>query len=145
MVGNEAANQAAQQATQPAAQQGFLAKIKDMMNFDNLAEKIKGSRAMIMDIALYGGLGFLSGFLLRKYSNYVAIIILMIVGVIMLQQFEVISIAVNWVKVNELFGIQPGAAGIGDTALTVFWEWVKANLAIVVSYVIGFLIGLRVG
>jgi uncharacterized membrane protein (Fun14 family) len=146
MVDNQTVNQAANQAAEHATTQpGFLAKMKDTLRFDTLVQKIKDSRALIMDIALYGGLGFLSGFLLRKYSAYIAVFVLFIVSVILLQQFEVISIAINWTKVNELFGIQPGAAGVGDTALTVLWEWVKANLAIVVSYIIGFLIGLRMG
>ena len=145
MVGNETVNNAAQQAAQTTTQPVFVAKMKDMLRFDNLVQKIKDSRSMIMDIALYGGLGFLSGFLLRKYSAYIAILVLFVVSIILLQQFEVISIVINWTKVNEMFGIQPGAAGVSDTALTVFWEWVKANMAIVVSYIIGFLIGLRMG
>ncbi len=145
MVDNEAVNNATQQAAATTNQPGFLTKMKDMLRFDNLVQKIKDSRSMIMDIALYGGLGFLSGFFLRKYSAYIAVLILLIVGIILLQQFEVISIMINWTKVNELFGIQPGAADVSDTALMVLWEWVKANLAIVVSYIIGFLIGLRMG
>lgn len=143
MIGNQAAQQAVKQVA--AQQPGLFARIKESMRLDVLTQKLKQSKGVFIDIALYGGIGFLSGFLLRKYSAYVAVLILMIVGVILLHQFEVVSIAVNWPKVNELFGIQQGSASVGDTALMVIWEWVKINLVIVVSYIIGFLVGLRFG
>jgi hypothetical protein len=42
-----------------------------------------------------------------------------------------------------LFGLQPAVTG--GTATSIVWSWIKANMIISISFVIGFLFGLRVG
>jgi len=122
---------------------GFLDMIKQQAQ--GIINKLKDSKSTLIDITLYGGIGFLSGFLLRRYSAYIAFFVLLIVGLIILQQMDVISIAINWIKVEEFFGIQRGATTTGDTLIVALWEWVKANFVIVISYIVGFLLGLRIG
>ncbi|HRN78059.1 MAG TPA: FUN14 domain-containing protein [Candidatus Dependentiae bacterium] len=126
-----------------AGQTSFIDTIKNQ--FQGVMDKLKDSKSILIDVALYGGIGFLTGFLFRKYSTYIAFLVLFLVGLIVLQQMNVITIAINWIKVEELFGIQQGTTTINDTLLGSFWEWVKANFIIVVSYIVGFLFGLRVG
>ena len=34
---------------------------------------------------------------------------------------------------------------VGASMLAVYWEWVKANFAVVLSFAVGFFVGFRVG
>jgi uncharacterized membrane protein (Fun14 family) len=130
-------------AVMPVEQVGIVGSIKSQVQ--GIVDKLKDSKAILIDIALYGGIGFLTGFLFRKYSAYIAFLVLVLVGLIVLQQMNIIAIAINWIKVEELFGIQQGTTTMNDTLVSSLWEWVKANFIIVVSYVVGFLFGLRIG
>jgi len=124
------------------AQSGWLDTLKDRSKY--AMERLHESRAIILDILLYGGLGFLSGFLLRKYANYVAFLVLIVVGIIVMQQYDILQVVINWTKFNDLFGFQHAPAINGDSFVA-FWAWCKANAVIVVSWIIGLLIGLKVG
>lgn len=106
--------------------------------------KLHESRAIILDVLLYGGIGFLCGFLLRKYANYIAFLVLIIVGVIAMQQYDIINVVINWTYINDLFGFQHAPAMTSDSFVA-FWSWCKANAVIVVSWIIGLLIGLKIG
>jgi uncharacterized membrane protein (Fun14 family) len=124
---------------------GMVDKMKEQFSVDNLMNKVRSSKDQLFEIGLYAGVGFLSGFLLKKYSSYVAVFILMLVGLGVLQNLEVINIGIDWAKVNELFGIQAAQNVSADSLIHTVWEWVKVNLAISISYLIGLFIGLKVG
>ncbi len=119
--------------------------MQEQFSYTSVVEKIKSSKDRLFEVGLYGGIGFLSGFLLKKYSTYVAVLILMLIGLAVLQQLEVINIIVNWQKVYEVFGIQAAMDVTADNIITIAWEWIKVNLVISVSYVIGLFIGLKLG
>ena len=110
-----------------------------------MMDKIKASKDKLFEIGLYAGAGFLSGFLLKKYSTYVAVFVLMLIGIGVLQHMEVINVAVNWDKANELFGIQAAQTVSADSVISNVWEWIKVNMAISVSFIVGLFIGLKVG
>ncbi len=127
-----------------ANQMGWLESIKERLNLDAIMEQLRLSKDRLIEVALYSGIGFLSGFLLKKYSWYVFVLVLVIVSLVALHQFELIKIVVNWDNVYEFFGIQP-AAVTGDNVLAVAWEWMRANMLISISFIVGFLIGLKLG
>lgn len=129
----------------PAKSDGILDTIKDNLATDTLVEKIKGSKDKIFEAGLYGGIGFISGFLLKKYSSFIGVCVLVIIGLFVLQHFGVINVLINWDKVNEVFGIQAVQNVSADNIMTTIWEWVKVNTLISISYTVGFLIGLSVG
>ncbi len=106
-------------------------------------EKMRESKGMLIDIGIYAGVGFLFGFLFKKYSKYLIALLVFVAALFALQQYDVITINVNAAKMNELFGLQPAAAG--DTTLAILWEWIKANIVISISLSIGFLFGMRFG
>lgn len=137
MADKEAMHGAANQAS------GWADSIKERSK--HAMEWLHESRTLLLDILLYGGLGFLSGFLLRKYSNYVAFLVLVIVGIIILQQWNVMNVIINWSKINDFFGFQHAPLTLDGASFNLFWEWCKVNMAIVVSYIVGLLIGLRIG
>lgn len=124
---------------------GLVDTLKERFDVNAMMQKAKLSKDKFLEAGLYAGIGFISGFLLKKYSAYVGVCILALIGLAVLQQLEVINVIVNWDKVNELFGIQAAQDVTADTVLGMTWEWVKVNMVISVSYVIGFFIGLKAG
>lgn len=109
-----------------------------------LFEKIRDSKETIIDIALYAGLGFLLGYLVKRFSSYVIMAAIFVVIMVALQQFEVIFVAINWAKIQSVFGMQPATAA-DASLMSSFWEWMKSNVLISVSFIIGFLLGLKFG
>lgn len=129
----------------PASQAGMLDTVKEQFNMESMMDKIKASKDKLFEIGLYAGAGFLSGFLLKKYSTYVAVFVLMLIGIGVLQHMEVINVAVNWDKANELFGIQAAQTVSADSVISNVWEWIRVNMAISISFIVGLFIGLKVG
>src|SRR5438477_4305241 len=119
-------------------QTGLLETVKDKVNVSQFIEKVSESRAVIFDAVLYGGIGFLVGYFLKKYSSVVIILILIISGLLVLQQIELISITVYWEKIHTMLGLSSAAKMIADNFLVLATEWAKANIHIVISAIVGF-------
>lgn len=123
---------------------GWFDKIREVLRIDVLIEKIKESKSTLIDIGLFFGIGFLAGFLIKKYGQFLVAFGLFIGTLFLLQYLNFISISIHWTHVQEVFGIQKSAALEGGTLLTLYWEWIKANLRQVISFSVGFLIGMKV-
>lgn len=132
MVGNEA-----QQS------QGLLNTVKERVPVDSLMEKFNESRSLLLDIGLYGGIGLLTGFFMRKYSTLVMFAILMLIGLYALEHLKFIMI--NWDVIYTTFGVQSSAMITSDHFVQLLVEWIKANVAAAISFVVGFLLGLKIG
>lgn len=124
------------------AQPGLLDKIKDTLNPNKLAQRF--DKDTLMEMGMYLGVGFLSGFLLKKYFNYVLVFALGIAGILGLQHLGVISIGIDWMRMQEVFGIKQAAA-LDSSLLASYWDWIRLNVRLVVSFCSGFLIGLKLG
>ncbi len=122
---------------------GLIDSLKNAMQPDVIAQKIGMDKNMLVDITLFGAIGFLIGFLLKKYSEYFISMALLIVGIVVLQQLDYVSFSINMPKIHELFGIQTSVVVDGYGKL--LWESIKANVAGSTSLIVGFLIGLKVG
>lgn len=122
----------------------WLDKIKSWINLDAVMAKLDFSKANLTEMILYLGIGFLSGFLVKKYSSYIFVVVLMIVGLVILQQYDVIMVTINWDKVQSVFGIQQ-ATLVDENLFLIYWDWIKLNFTLVLSFSVGFLVGLRVG
>ncbi len=131
----------------PSAQTspGMLDSIKQSFNMQNIMDKIRHSKDKLFEAGLYAGIGFISGFLLKKYSTYVLVCVLVLIGLGVLQHLEVINVMINWDKVNEVFGIQAAQTVTADSIISIVWEWIKLNMIISISYLVGLFIGLKVG
>ena len=126
------------------AKTGIIETIKNAMHPEAIANKVGIDKNMLIDIGLYGSIGFIIGFLLKKYSEYFISLTLLIIGLVVLQQFDYIAISINMPKIHELLGLQSvPTAGEGYAALLL--EWIRANVAGSASFAAGFLIGLKVG
>ena len=126
-----------------SAQHGWVDTMKQELSVDSLAGRMHMTREKLIDISLAGGIGFLFGFFLKKYSAFFALLVLVAVAVGFLHQYGVINVAIDWARAQEVLGIQPIEFNGGIVSFAL--EWIKANVAISISSGIGFLIGLRIG
>lgn len=121
---------------------GWIDKIKSSLRLDRLAEKLNMSGARLLDMALFFGIGFFIGFLWKRYANYFIATIFFIAVLILVAQLELITITVNWEKVQDCCGIVP--VGPEPDVLTALLDWAKQNMLILFSLVIGFCFGAKV-
>lgn len=124
----------------PVAPVSFFGSIKESVM--NVWLKIKDSKSLILDSMLFFGVGFLIGFFLRKYGQYVAAFIVFIVCLIILAQLNIVDVGINWNKIQQIIGVQPEATQ-KHALVSIYWDWLKANLVPVASFCVGFLFGLR--
>lgn len=114
-------------------------------HIQDLWAKVQESHSLLFTMALYGGVGFVAGYLCKKYAHFLVFLIMLAVMISFLQQLDYLSCTINWVKVYGLIGFdQP--VDISDVSfVTYLFDWIKNNLAAVVSLAVGFLLGLRFG
>lgn len=127
-----------------AAGTNVLESIKDSLQIDKISEHVRQSKDSLLDVGLYACIGFLVGYLLKRYSTFIMFLVLFTAGIIALQQVDMLFISVNWDKVYELVGIQPVLV-TSEGMAAIVWDWIQLNVLIVASFIVGFLIGLRIG
>ena len=108
-------------------------------------EKFRAYKGNLLELGIYLGIGFAVGFLLKKYFKYILLLVLFIVSLVILEQFNLIEVSVHWAKVQELFNLQQTGAAFNAQAVGSYVEWVKTNFVAVLSASIGFLVGLKLG
>ncbi len=137
----EALNGVSQQAS--GALEGATQTAKQASNF--VMTKLREYKGNLLELGVFLGIGFVVGFLLKKYFKYILLLVLFIVSLVILEQFDIIQVSVHWAKVQELFNLQQGGAPFNAQALNSYIDWVKANFVAVLSASVGFLIGLKLG
>jgi len=128
--------------SQTAITGSWLELLKE--KFYILMEKLNFSQESTTNIALYGGIGFLTGFVCKKASSYVFVALLVLLGIAILNQYNILCISVNWHEMSAILGIHPSEM-TGDGLANIIWGAIRANTAISVSYAIGFIVGFKLG
>lgn len=131
--------------TEVIEQQSILESVREKVNLQSFFEKVQDSHALLLDLAIYGGIGFLVGYLFKRYINAVITIIMFSTVLFVLQQFSLIAITIHWEILYELLGLTQLMHLVGDSLHLFFFEWAKANVFLVISWLIGLLIGIKVG
>lgn len=126
----------------PQEHLGWFDRLKNSMQIENLMGRLNLSKHALLDMALFLGIGFLFGFLWKRFANYIIASLLFIVIVIILHQLEIVNVSINWVKIQECCGIIP-AREDADMLATI-WSWSKMNVFIIFSFIIGFCFGAKV-
>lgn len=121
---------------------GWFDRLKNSLQLDKIAEKLNFSKHKILDMALFFGIGFLSGFLWKRYANYFIAGLIFIGVLILLNQLDLINLNINWIKVQECCGVEPARADVD--ILGMIWDWAKNNILIIFSFIIGFCFGAKV-
>ena len=123
---------------------GLIDKIKEVTEPETIAQRLGVDKNLLIDVGLYGAIGFIFGFLLKKYSEYFISLVVLLVGIIVLQEFDYITLSVNVSKVQSALGLTEmplESSAFGSFLL----EWMKMNVVATSSFIVGFLIGLKVG
>ena len=126
----------------PVQQTSFVESFKNAIQPETIANKLGIDKNTLVDIGIYGAIGFIIGFLLKKYSEYFIAFALFVVGIIVLQQFGYVTVNFNTTKIHEMLGLQT-AILVTDGYGTLVLEWTKSNVPAAASFVVGFLVGLR--
>lgn len=118
---------------------GFFGSLKKQIEY--VVEQIKRSNFVVVDAVIAFGFGFLIGFLVKKFSQLMLLLALFIIGLVVLQQFDLISISCNVSQVQSMLGVKQIPSTVEFFPFC--WAWVKAHVAVSVSFVVGALLGLH--
>ena len=103
-----------------------LINLKIHYKLIQLSEKLNLSKHKLLDMALFLGVGFLIGFLWKRYANYFIAGIIFITILIIFNQLDLLLLSINWVKVQECCGVEPARADAD--ILGMLWNWVRDNV-----------------
>jgi uncharacterized membrane protein (Fun14 family) len=120
----------------------FVEMVKEMVQPEYIAQKIGVEKHTLIDVCIYGTIGFIFVFLLKKYSEYFIACALFIVCLMLMHHFDIISLSINTAKIDEYLGIPLTPNGEYGT---LFITWAKSNVAAAATLAISFLIGMKVG
>lgn len=137
-------NEAQVSAVVPQVPQASLVEsFKNAIQPETIANKLGMDKNMLIDIGIFGSIGFILGFLLKKYSEYFIALVLLIIGIMVLQHFDYLAISLNTQKIHDMLGLHSvPMVGVGYGSL--LSEWVRSNIAGTASFTVGLLVGLKV-
>ncbi len=128
-------------AAAAVVEKGWFQSISSALRIDWLEEKMHLSKGKLVEFAFFFGAGILIGYLAKKYAKFIFAFACFIVVLFVLQQFNFITIGINWSKLQGLQSVPvSGQAGL----LSVYWEWIKTHVGAVLSFSIGFLAGFKI-
>ena len=118
---------------------GLMQSLKE--GFAAFFNKLTSSPNSIIEIIVALAIGYMFGFLLKRYSNYVFAFAAFIIALIILQQFEFIIFSLNMAKLEALWGIQQ--VPMTSDVFSLAWAWILMNATITISFTIGTILGLK--
>jgi uncharacterized membrane protein (Fun14 family) len=122
---------------------GFLDTLKENLSPRVLMQKVADNKQMLILAGLYLIAGFVTAYVIKKCNKFIFCTALIIGTVLFLQYYGYIVVAVDWGKIQELLGIKPLVLP-NEHMVPVYWEWIKGNIALVASFSVGFVFGLRI-
>jgi hypothetical protein len=128
--------------TSTPQQEGLIDTVKDFFNPTKLVEKLDLTKPKMIAMGIYFCIGLALGFLMKKYANFLIAAAITVGCVVLLHYVGFLDVAVHTDRIQALFGIQLPSVQ-GDLTYHI-WDWVKKNVAVVVCFVVGFLIGMKV-
>ncbi len=123
-----------------AAAQSFMERVKTQ--YEAFMQKVNLADVNWKEIGSYMVVGFVAGFLTKRYLRGVILIgIIVVVALKGLEYYHLIEI--NWEHVQSLAGVTgvDGMKGIFETTLAL----IRNNLTIAISSIIGFVVGYKIG
>ena len=119
----------------------WFENLKQSLNPGELLEKLKASKGTLFDIFLYLGIGFILGFLLKRFGQY---LVVFAIALFVLTHLNIMQVNVNWDSIQNFLGLHQ-IGNVEGNVFTVFWEWVKINAIVVLSFCVGFTFGIKIG
>ena len=123
----------------------ILKTVKDYWQSFDLEAKLANygiTYTVPVQAALCFGIGFANGFLFKKYFKFfIMLIICTSIAIAVLDYNHIVTI--NWESLRVMFGFAPKATTNG--MITQMFDWVKENIVVFLSALIGFLFGYKLG
>lgn len=110
-----------------------------------LIDNFQLSRALFFDMAFFAGIGFLVGFLMRRFAAYLIAFVLFGIALIALQEMEIIMLHVNTGKLFQILGVPLGSNVSNELIIPLIVGWLKTHMIVAITAVVGFLLGLQAG
>jgi len=96
----------------------------------------------MIEMGSYLGVGFFVGFLFKKYFRMFLIFSILLVGALWaLAEFDLVII--NWSNAQTIAHVTP--QDTINSVISSYAQWIRQNVLIVVSGLIGFVVGHKVG
>lgn len=112
------------------------------MKVSSFFSQMSLSANTFLQLGMYLVGGFIFGFLLKKYFS--TVIFLLVLGLLLVLGFEYLQvITIDWTAFRSLLGLQEQMT-IGQL-LTAWGTMIKDNLVPVISGLVGFIVGYRLG
>lgn len=122
--------------------EGFLTKLSSLFSFDNFVNKLDLTRERCIEIALYCSIGFVIGFLCKKYNFYLFLFVVSVLIIVGLNYFDFITFTVHVDKINSFIGYQ--LVPSDTTFFTSCLHWIKEHIHASISFMVGFILGILV-
>jgi len=120
----------------------WLKNLWDKIDIKGWAQSIGGGSAEAVEAAIYFGSGFAIGFLFKKWFKFLAFCFIVAIVLIKILEYNMV-LEIDWEGLNVFLGFDSTADF--NTILNDSLAWIKANLIVFVSSVIGFLVGYKLG
>jgi len=122
--------------------QGWLDTLKQTFSLEELGKRFDLSLNNILEMSAYLGIGFISGFLVKKYGRYVVCAVL-IAGLSIWGLEHLNIITIDWARAKDVIGVSDTQTV--QSLWGIYIAWVKEHIFAAAGVVIGFLVGYRVG
>ncbi len=122
--------------------QGIFDSVKEWWGSIDLEKWFGASSADAIQVAIYFVSFFAIGFLFKKYLKLIFFSILIAILLVKgLEYYKVLDI--DWERFNFLVGLEPTETLGGVAGKCV--EWIKINIVVAVSSLLGFFVGYKLG
>lgn len=120
---------------------GWFDQLKEKLAFKEWAGSFDFSFNSVMQMLLSTGIGFLCGFVIKKYGKYLLFSI--VFGGIVLGFLYYMNVTViDFVKLKALVGV--AETDTFDLIIKHYFEWIRTHALLSVLGIIGFIIGYKV-
>jgi len=106
------------------------------------AQDVGGSSAEAVQAAVFFGLSLAIGFLFKKYFKFVFVCLIVAAFIIKGMEFTKL-LTIDWDAIKTMFGLSSSSDFNGT--LNLGFEWIRKNLLLFISSVVGFLVGYKLG
>lgn len=140
------ADQISESIGQPMTEQAvsIVDRVKAWFAGLGIMQRLQEHKQFLIELGIFLGAGFVLGLIVKRYLKYILLLVLFVVSLVILEQFNIINIGVNWAKVQDLLNIKQGLS-FDEGMVNTYVSWIKANVWIVLSASLGFLFGLKLG
>ena len=125
-----------------AQSKGWVDTFDSKVNLGGFLKNFNIKTVVIVETVAYFSVGVFSGFIIKNYLK--PLLVMALVYFLLLKGLEYVGIGVmvlNWEKVRMIVGM--GSQDTLDSLARMYFLWMQTHVRQVVSWVFGFLVGIR--